>query len=102
MSNFHNLVRYYAEIKFGKDNEEAVSKWIGYWTDTLARNQQLLSSFRQRTEINFQGKSVLDIGCGTGGLSQIVTGEGGILHWIGFFSCDFGDGPDIHQRFAPH
>jgi SAM-dependent methyltransferase len=81
MSNFQNLIRRQAEIKFGADNEQAITKWVGYWTETLSRNFGLMEAFRNRTEINFQGKTVLDIGCGTGGLSKIVTEEDG--HYIG-------------------
>lgn len=77
MSNFESLVRRHAEIKFGKDNEAAIAKWIGYWTDTLSRNLGLVESFRTRLAIDFQGKTVLDLGCGTGGLSKVVTEEGG-------------------------
>ena len=85
MSNFRALVRHYAEIKFGKDDEEAISKWVGYWTDTLSRNLELVKMFRSRTRIEFHGKRVLDIGCGTGGLSKIVTEEGGRYIGSDFF-----------------
>ena len=85
MSNFQKLVRHYAEIKFGKENEAAIAKWVGYWTDTLSRNFDLVKSFRSRIDINFRGKTVLDIGCGTGGLSQTVTTEGGIYIGSDFF-----------------
>ena len=85
MSNFKNLVRHYAEEKFGKENEAAISKWIDYWTSTLSRNVDLVNSFRNRIQINFHGKRVLDIGCGTGGLSQIVTEEGGCYIGSDFF-----------------
>ena len=81
MSNFQKLVRFFAEEKFGAGNEEAISKWVGYWTDTLSRNLDLVSAFRTRTQIDFKGKRVLDIGCGTGGLSQLVSEEGG--YYIG-------------------
>jgi len=77
VTNFQELVRHHAEIKFGKDNEAAIAKWVGYWTDTLSRNYGLVESFRSRIEINFQGKTVLDLGCGTGGLSKVITEEGG-------------------------
>src|SRR6185295_12530172 len=81
MSSFQNLIRRQAEIKFGPDNEPAITKWVGYWTETLSRNFGLMEAFRNRTEINFQGKTLLDIGCGTGGLSKIVSAEHG--HYIG-------------------
>ncbi|MBI4443143.1 MAG: class I SAM-dependent methyltransferase [Acidobacteria bacterium] len=85
MSQFYDLVRREAEIKFGKKNEPAIAKWVGYWTDTLSRNFELVRMFRTRTEINFSGKTVLDIGCGTGGLSENVTGEGGYYIGSDFF-----------------
>lgn len=85
MSNFHNLVQHYAEIKFGKENEAATLKWVDYWTGTLSRNLEILRIFRSRIEIDFHSKTVLDIGCGTGGLSQIVTDEGGIYYGADFY-----------------
>ena len=85
MANFEDLVRHYAEMKFGKENEAAISKWMDYWTSTLSRNVELVNSFRSRIQINFHDKTVLDIGCGTGGLSQIVTEEGGCYIGSDFF-----------------
>jgi SAM-dependent methyltransferase len=85
VSNFQNLVRHYAELKFGKDNQPAVEKWVGYWTDTLSRNFDLVRMFHTRTEFSFQGKTVLDIGCGSGGLSKIVTEGGGYYIGSDFF-----------------
>ena len=82
---FETLVRHYAEIKFGKDNAAAIANWLRYWTDTLSRNLDLVNAFRSRTEISFSGKTVLDIGCGTGGLSQIVSNEGGYYIGSDFF-----------------
>jgi len=85
MSNFQNLVRQHAQTKFPKDDQAAVEKWVGYWTDTLTRNLDLVKMFRTRTQIDLQGKTVLDIGCGTGGLSRIVSEEGGYYIGSDFF-----------------
>jgi len=85
MSNFDALVRHYAEEKFGRKNEEAISKWTGYWTDTLSRNHGLFTAFRSRIEIRLEGKTVLDIGCGTAGLSRVITEEGGFYIGSDFF-----------------
>ncbi|MBI2816122.1 MAG: class I SAM-dependent methyltransferase [Acidobacteria bacterium] len=85
MSNFDRLARRNAELKFGKDNEAAIEKWVGYWTDTLSRNLGLVESFRTRIKIDFRGKTVLDLGCGTGGLSKMVTDEGGFYIGSDYF-----------------
>ena len=84
MSRFSHLVRHYAEAKFGEGNEAALSDWVKYWMGTVSRNSELIENFRTRMEINFHGKTILDIGCGTGGLSRIVTEEGG-----SYIGCDF-------------
>ncbi|OFV91370.1 MAG: hypothetical protein A3H28_12000 [Acidobacteria bacterium RIFCSPLOWO2_02_FULL_61_28] len=84
-SQFEQRARHYAELKFGRENEAAIAKWVGYWTETLARNFELVEAFCSRIRIDFRGKRVLDIGCGTGGLSQIVTAEGGFYIGSDFF-----------------
>lgn len=84
MSNFVDLVRRRAELILGRENEAAVSNWVGYWTETASRNLELVNAFRSRIEIDFHGKTVLDVGCGTGGLSLIVTDKGG-----SYVGCDF-------------
>lgn len=90
VSNFEKLARRSAELKFGKDNEPAIQKWVGYWTDTLSRNVGLIESFRSRIKIDFRGKTVLDLGCGTGGLSKVVTDEGGFYIGSDYFQAILG------------
>ena len=82
-SNFERLVRHHGELKFGTQNGPAVAKWVGYWTQTLSRNLELIGNFRTRNQIDFRDKTVLDLGCGTAGLSKVVTAEDG--RYIG---CD--------------
>ncbi|MBI4442353.1 MAG: class I SAM-dependent methyltransferase [Acidobacteria bacterium] len=84
LSSFHDLAHRRAEIIYGKENQPAISRWVSYWTDTLSRNAELVNAFRSRIEFDFSAKTVLDVGCGTGGLSQIVTEEDGI-----YIGCDF-------------
>jgi SAM-dependent methyltransferase len=87
VSHFETLARRNAEIKFGSDNQAAIDKWVGYWTDTLSRNVGLIEAFRSRLAINFGGKTVLDLGCGTGGLSKVVTDEGGFYIGSDYFQA---------------
>lgn len=85
MSNFETVIRRHAEIKFGKENTAAVAGWVDYWRETAARNLELIRIFAAQTDVAFGGKTVLDIGCGTGGLAQKVTEEGGIYIGLDFY-----------------
>lgn len=77
MSNFETVIRRHAEIKFGQENERAISDWVNYWRETASRNIELVDILSAQTEVAFRNKTVLDIGCGTGGLGAVVTEEGG-------------------------
>jgi len=84
MSHFVRKLRAHAEAEFGVLNPSAIETWLGYWSSTVERNQAILQFFRSKLNLNLQGKRVLDVGCGTAGLSQLVTREGGV-----YFGCDF-------------
>lgn len=84
MSNFAAKLRTHAESEFGISNQSAIESWLGYWSSTVERNQAILQFFRSKLNLNLQGKRVLDVGCGTAGLSQLVTSEGG-----SYVGCDF-------------
>ena len=84
MSHFATKLRAHAEAEFGESNKAAIESWLGYWSSTVERNHAILQFFRRKLNINLKGKRVLDVGCGTAGLSQLITREGGA-----YFGCDF-------------
>ena len=84
MSNFARKLRAHAEAEFGASNRAAIDSWLGYWSSTVERNHAILQFFRSKLNLKLKGKRVLDVGCGTAGLSQLVTREGGA-----YFGCDF-------------
>jgi SAM-dependent methyltransferase len=84
MSHFVAKLKAHAEAEFGASNQAAIESWLGYWSSTVERNQSILEFFRSKLNLDLRGKRVLDVGCGTAGLSQLVTEEGGT-----YFGCDF-------------
>src|SRR5262245_6581409 len=84
MSHFAAKLRAYAEAEFGASNPAAVENWLHYWSSTVERNQAILQFFRSKLNLSLRGKRVLDVGCGTAGLSQLVTREG-----ASYVGCDF-------------
>ena len=84
MSHFATKLRAHAEAEFGASNRSAIEHWLGYWSSTVERNQAILHFFRSKLNLNLQGRRVLDVGCGTAGLSQLVTREEGT-----YLGCDF-------------
>ena len=87
MPNFMNVIRRHGESKFGKENERAIAEWAGYWRATAARNCELVKALSANVTISFRGKTVLDIGCGTGGLGRLVTQEGGSYIGLDFYAA---------------
>ncbi|MCI0625933.1 MAG: class I SAM-dependent methyltransferase [Acidobacteria bacterium] len=84
MSRFVEKLRAHAEAKFGESNAAAIESWLQYWSSTVERNQAILQFFRSKLNLNLKGKCILDVGCGTAGLSQLVTREDGT-----YLGCDF-------------
>jgi 2-polyprenyl-3-methyl-5-hydroxy-6-metoxy-1,4-benzoquinol methylase len=62
---------------FGDQDPASLERWITYWEGSHARNARLLQDFQRLVPVDFTGKRVLDIGCGTGGLGEIVQRAGG-------------------------
>lgn len=92
MSQFLEKLRAHAEAQVGPNNSKAIRHWLEYWSSTLERNHTIVSFFRSKLNLSFSGKRVLDIGCGTAGLSKLVIEEGGQYFGIEFFekTLEFG------------
>lgn len=78
-THFLRAVKEIASKKFGKADPDWVEFYVSYWSGTEERNNHLFESFQSRVEVALGGKRVLDVGCGTAGLSHLVTEEGGIF-----------------------
>ncbi len=85
MSNFETVIRRHAEIKFGKDNNTAIADWVDYWRETASRNIELVDILSAQTEVDYQNKTFLDIGCGPGGLARVVAGQGGFYIGLDYY-----------------
>ena len=62
---------------FADPQSQAARRWIEYWSSTESRNKELLGQFRRVISLGFQGKTVLDVGCGSAGLASFVLADGG-------------------------
>lgn len=63
---------------FGAEDTASIERWVGYWRESRLRNERLLDSFERLVLLDFKQKSVLDIGCGTGGLGELIAGQCGL------------------------
>lgn len=61
-----------ARAIFGPEYRDSVERWVDYWGQSRRRNEEILKAFRRLVLLDFTGKRVLDIGCGTGGLGEVV------------------------------
>jgi SAM-dependent methyltransferase len=77
MSRFSEKLIAHAKSHFGCTDSAAIQHWVEYWSSTFERNRSLMTFFRSKLDLCFTGKKVLDIGCGTAGLSKFVLREGG-------------------------
>ncbi|HEY2933173.1 MAG TPA: class I SAM-dependent methyltransferase [Acidobacteriota bacterium] len=66
---------------FVDPHSEAARRWVQYWSSTESRNRVLLTQFREVVSLGFEGKTVLDVGCGSAGLAASIISEGG--HYAG-------------------
>jgi len=60
---------------FGSREKPGYQRWVDYWRKSRERNTSLLRRFAEIVLVDLTGKTVLDIGCGTGGLSEILSGQ---------------------------
>ena len=70
---------------FGPDDPESVRDWVKFWKEGCRRQVQVLEPFQRLALVDFPGKRVLDIGCGTGGLGELIGDQ-----------CDLYVGGDYH------
>ena len=89
MGNLSEELLAHAQAKFGADHV-AIQQWVDYWSSTVERNQSILAFFRSKLNLTFYQKRVLDVGCGTGGLSQLITAEQGVYVGLDFFEKTLG------------
>lgn len=84
MESFHKeSAERVARQLFG-DDPAAIGRWVDYWTSTVARNRELLETFSRSVLIDLEGKRVLDVGCGTAGMAQLVEERGGRYTGVDF------------------
>lgn len=60
---------------FGSEDAESIRRWVDYWARSEERNTELLASFRRLALLDFNDKTVLDVGCGTGGMARVIGRE---------------------------
>jgi len=100
---------------FGGDAKTAVKEWVQYWQNSKARNQELITRFQELALVGYEGGRVLDLGCGTGGLGELIGGNvnqyvGADYNWPvlqfgvqapnrDFVNCDGGELPFSDSTF---
>ena len=67
-----------AETIFGAEDTDSISRWVQYWEAGRERNKSLLAMFERLALFDFHGKRILDIGCGSGGMGNLVHDRAGL------------------------
>ncbi|MFQ5737868.1 MAG: methyltransferase domain-containing protein [Acidobacteriota bacterium] len=57
---------------FGSGHPDSVQRWVRFWKGCRQRGAATLKAFRPLALLDFQAKKVLDIGCGTGELGELI------------------------------
>ncbi len=76
-----------AQEIFGPEHPESIERWVDYWKGTRQRCKRLMQAFEPLVPMDFRGKSVLDLGCGQGGLGELLVGR-----------CHSYTGADLHHH----
>ncbi len=71
---------------YGTSDSPAYQRWVDYWKAGRERNKQLFRDFEKLLLLQLEGKRILDIGCGTGGLGDLAGPQcehyvGGDFNW---------------------
>lgn len=65
---------------FRSPDDPAFQRWVRYWLESKERNSRLLAQFESVALIEIKDRKVLDLGCGTGGLAEILESRGPALY----------------------
>ena len=65
-------LRRVAETIFGEEDTESVQRWVSFWGSARRRAQFMLDTLRPLALMDFREKRVLDVGCGTGGMGDVL------------------------------
>ena len=65
-------LRRVAETIFGEDDAESVQRWVSFWGSARPRASFMLDTFRPLALMDFREKRVLEVGCGTGGMGDVL------------------------------
>jgi SAM-dependent methyltransferase len=85
MSFFLHKLKSLADEKFGHSPHKSPDQWLNYWSTTIKRNELIFHFFQSKLNLDLEGKSVFDVGCGTAGLSSLVAGVGGVYFGSDYF-----------------
>ena len=68
-------LRRVAETIFGEDDAESVQRWVSFWGSARRRASFMLDTLQPLALMDFREKRVLDVGCGTGGMGDVLGGH---------------------------